>query len=613
MSQSDGEKKSMEGDLPSRLERFLDMMEGDDMFVLPHQREAVRFLARGFFDRRYCGRILNDAMGMGKTRSALLLVAFLAYLWRDLPPEERPVDSRIPCILVVARRDLLHQWAGEWAAVATRLQAATGQLLQRMRIIDSKDNRPSSGRRRKSELQVLARGVIMRGTTYHSLKHHLVPQLADSTVSQWTLVLGDEAHAIKKPSTKLYQNMEAVCSHRRVLLTGTLVNNDLEDLWAPLSLVHHPGTLPWATLGAFRRGIVKPLQGTLLKQKTGSFPHPALVNTARRELERVLNRIMLRREGVFDPEEGEEEGPAMDRNSVPNTQIILGLPLTPAQSALMEESVAPYCDKEDQSLTLDRRGALPLINRLRLLSQCAKMGGARSVASFLGEEFPSLTPASLLESSEKTAFVVRFLQSLLWDPVQVRHRVVVVSPFTTHLHVLEKCLEPLREEGLSVYKVHGDLPADERVHRLAPFSKRLGESKGTTEEDSPLSVLLVSTYLGSEGLNLTRSDILLNMCPTWRSSDLHQVAHRLIRTGQENPHVLVVHVVGAPSIEESMLCLQSFKEAQHQMLSSMSRPGETTSSSSLTWFLLFPPISFEFPLPICLFFLPQLVRGRRAA
>lgn len=580
--------------MPSLLREFLTNMEGDDQFVLPHQHEAASFLVSGFLERAHRGRILNDSVGMGKTRSTLLAVAFLMVHWERLPEELRGGNS-VPHVMVVARRDLLNQWQDEWNAILARVRDALGHPTQeehRLTILKSNENK----RQIIAPLCYPAGHIVLQGTTYQSLGHRLSPYM--DRRYPWTLVLADEAHAIKNPRTAMFKTMESAVTDYRVLLTGTVVSNDLRDLWAPLNLVHHPDTFPWKSWGIFKRAIVKPLQDRIVncgrrhKKQLG----------AHEDLQCAMRQVTLR-------QESEAVGSSFDLHS---TRVIMALPLTTQQSEQMVRAIQPYRGSREHSLEQDKRGILHLTTRLRIISQCSALGSADSVDAFRAEDLSTSTAEGLQEASNKTSFAVRFLRSLLEDPVHPRkhHRVVVVSPYTSYLETLAKCLRTL--QGVRLHMAHGGMSVADRTEQLEPFVKRAGGaqrpsrggkdwevdregSEGSSSRgnrSSSLSVLLLSTHVGSEGLNLSRCDILLNMSPTWKVSDLRQVEGRLLRRGQENADVLVVHLICAEnSLEETIMCRHSFKQAQDTMVSSMTRRGSSSSSNQRTSLCVF---SFTF-------------------
>ncbi|UGT45592.1 DEAD/DEAH box helicase [Nocardia yamanashiensis] len=161
------------------------------------------------------GAVLADEMGLGKTVQAI------GYLLG------RAGDG---AQLVVCPTSLVGNWVHEIQRFAPGLRAVAW---------------------RGGELPAAAAGTVVV-TGYPTLRGH-GQGLAEQ---RWTSVVFDEAQVLKNPRTQVSKAARAITADARVALTGTPVENHLDELWALLNLV-----VPQAFThkAQFRRRFVKPI------------------------------------------------------------------------------------------------------------------------------------------------------------------------------------------------------------------------------------------------------------------------------------------------------------------------------------------------------------------
>jgi len=187
-------------------------------FVVPlrnYQLVGLNWLA--LLHSKQLNGILADEMGLGKTAQT---IAFLTHLLEvgDAGPH-----------LVVAPASTLHNWARELTRFAPTLRVVVyhGTLKEReaawQGVIDAQ---------RK---QSVAPNVVV--TTYNILGGKLDKNFFKSF--QWSYLVLDEAHAIKNPKSKRYQDLSRMATRakRRLLLTGTPLQNNLTELFALLNFL----------------------------------------------------------------------------------------------------------------------------------------------------------------------------------------------------------------------------------------------------------------------------------------------------------------------------------------------------------------------------------------
>uniref|UniRef100_A0A4W3GZ54 DNA excision repair protein ERCC-6-like n=1 Tax=Callorhinchus milii TaxID=7868 RepID=A0A4W3GZ54_CALMI len=174
-----------------------------------HQREGVAFLY-GLHRRGRRGGILADDMGLGKT---VQVIAFLSGMF--------DADLVRHCLLVLPS-SLIHTWSREFThwTPGMRVKALDGLF------------HGSKNERTKNLEKVQRRGGVVI-TTYQMLINNW-GQLSSFQGREftWDYTILDEAHKIKTSSTKTAKSAHAIPARNRILLTGTPVQNNLQEMWA---------------------------------------------------------------------------------------------------------------------------------------------------------------------------------------------------------------------------------------------------------------------------------------------------------------------------------------------------------------------------------------------
>ncbi|MYL35844.1 hypothetical protein GLW05_19925 [Pontibacillus yanchengensis] len=171
------------------------------------------------------GGLLADDMGLGKT---VQVIAYLSYL--------KEQEQLTPTLLVLPKT-LIENWYNEMKKFAPDIAKGCYVHLGSQRL--------------KSTEQIRNYDIVL--TTYQTLvRDQLVLGQVD-----WQMVIGDEAQAIKNPTTGASIVMKALKNKGRIALTGTPVENNLTELWSIVDFVQ-PGLL--GSLNEFKKTYEKPLQ-----------------------------------------------------------------------------------------------------------------------------------------------------------------------------------------------------------------------------------------------------------------------------------------------------------------------------------------------------------------
>jgi SNF2 family DNA or RNA helicase len=313
---------------------------------------------------------------------------------------------------------------------------------------------------------------------------------------EYRLVVLDEAQNIKNPESQVAQAAFALRAWRRTALTGTPVENRLDELW---SLFHflNPGFL------GGRRDFE-----TRVARRVAEGDAEAAANLRRRLRPFVLRR---RKDEVA-------------RELPPRQELVVHVALSETERALYDAVRAATLPGVVAQLRAGGSVIAALEALLRLRQACCH---------------PALLPGrERAEGSAKLEALLERLETAVADG----HRALVFSQWTSLLDLVEPALVAA---GLAFARLDGS--TRDRAGVVAAFSDPAGPP-----------VLLISLRAGGTGLNLTAADHVFLLDPWWNPAVEDQAADRAHRIGQTRP-VLVHRLVAQDSVEEAMLALQARK------------------------------------------------------
>jgi SNF2 family DNA or RNA helicase len=426
-----------------------------DLQLLPiplydYQLQGALFLAcRG-------RSILGDDMGLGKTIQTLAAVELLA--------RERGIGR----VLVIAPSSVKYQWDGEIRRLTKRaVQVIDGSPEDRQELYD-------------------------QPTFYRLVNYEQVVRDADA-INLWKpdLIVLDEAQRIKNWESKTSRAVKRLKSRYAIVLSGTPLENKLEELYSIVQFVDERRFGP-----AFQ------------------FLHEHRVLDDNGNLKGYRNLDRIR----------EKLAPIFLRRT--RAEVLTQLPERTDNTVYVElspQQQAPYDEQRSHLARLLQKGFLTELDRKRILA-CIVNLRMLCNSTFLFDKQTQHSP-KLNEFAELIPDLVR------------GHKLVVFSQWETMIQQAALVLDSL---NITYVMLHGGLSGKDRKAVLDRFKNHLN------------CAVFLSTDAGGTGLNLQVADTVINFELPWNPAVLEQRIARVHRMGQNKP-VRVINFVTRGTIEERVL------------------------------------------------------------
>ncbi|MGK3969018.1 DEAD/DEAH box helicase [Sorangium sp. So ce1667] len=442
--------------LEARAGRGQDALDGLGLPLFPYQREGALHLFRE-------GRaLLADDMGLGKTVQAIAACELL----------RRRGEARR--LLIVTAASLKHQWAQEIARWTGERAAVLG----------------GSPAKRT--------GALALGAAYTVLSYEITwRELSRLQALEADVLVLDEAQRAKNFRTKTAATLRALPSRFLFILTGTPVENRLDDLYALLQLVDPALLGPlWRFNLDFQRQDEK---GRVVGYKNLG------------ELRRRIAPAVLRRERA-----------AVLLDLPPLLEQTRYTPLSREQ----RELDADYRAQAGRLLAISERRALRKEELDRLMMLLLK---ARQACNALELCDPKRGKKASSKLDELEAVIAEIT-------AQPRNKAIVFSEWVGMLALAAERLDRL---GVGYVVLHGDVPTERRPALLDRF-----------REEAAVQVLL-STDAGGVGLNLQAASYVVHLDLPWNPARLDQRTGRAHRMGQARG-VSVTYLCAEEGIERGI-------------------------------------------------------------
>ncbi|WP_054815595.1 DEAD/DEAH box helicase [Nocardia arizonensis] len=433
----------------------------------PYQLRGLTWLAT--MSRMGCGAILADDMGLGKTVQVLALLAH---------EREAAQESTGPTLLACPMSVV-----GNWFREAQRFTPDLRVLVHH-----------GQGRRAGADFDAAAAESDLVITTYALLAR----DIEDLRRQDWTRVVLDEAQHVKNAATRQARAARALPARHRLALTGTPVENRLEELRSLLDFVM-PSLLGSAP--TFRARFAVPIER---EQDQNAISR----------LRFVTRPFVLRRV---------KTDPAVISDLPEKFEITVRANLTAEQAALYQAVVDDMVAKLKDAKGMSRRGAV--LGALTRLKQVCN-----HPAHFLGDGSNVLVRGR--HRSGKLALVEDVLETVIAEG----DRALLFTQFREFGDIVAPWLS--ERFGAMIPFLHGGVPKKQRDAMVEHFQSGDG---------SPL--MLLSLKAGGTGLNLTAANHVVHLDRWWNPAVENQATDRVFRIGQRRD-VQVRKLVCVDTIEE---------------------------------------------------------------
>jgi len=430
----------------------------------PYQKTGVSWLR--FMTELGLGACLADDMGLGKTVQALALLLARKAKRRAANPS-----------LLVAPASLLANWRAEILRFAPTL---------RHRILHPSELPAEEWKSLQKDAGKAVAGYDLVLTTYG-----LVTRLGSLRRTRWDVVALDEAQAIKNPAARQTRAVKELISARRLVLTGTPVENRLGDLWSIFDFLN-PGLLGSARqFGQFVKSASQDSSG-LGALRALARPY-------------VLRRMKTDKSVIADLPE--------------KTEVKAYCGLSPKQAALYGIAVRELGEQVKNVEGIQRRGlVLSYLMRFKQIcnhpSHWLRDGGYAETESGKFQRLRQI--AEEIASRQEKALVFTQFQEMTGPLLE----------FLTGLF------------GRAGLVLHGGTPVKDRRRLVDAFQ---------AENGPPFFVLTAKA--GGSGLNLTEASHVIHFDRWWNPAVENQATDRAFRIGRKR-NVLVHKFVCRGTLEE---------------------------------------------------------------
>ncbi|KAF2252776.1 hypothetical protein BU26DRAFT_560131 [Trematosphaeria pertusa] len=482
--------------------------------------------------------ILADDMGLGKTCQ---VIAFLSHLKETRQPG--------PHVIIVPG-STLENWAREFEHFSDRINIEVYYGRQPERLAKQEDI-----------LEGVANGHIDVVLTTYDLAFKKEDN-AFLRKCRPQMCIFDEGHVLRNSNTQRYRSLMRINAKCRLLLTGTPLQNSLQELLSILAFL-----------------MPDIFQGELIKEYVSiAFKHKAKVNESDTHGTLLSTQRIHRARSMMTPFILRRKKAQVLKHLPKKTCRVEYCELTPTQKKLYDQQLedqrkvlldraAGIQSKEQTNVMMKLRQAAihPLLfreryddDKIRKMSKaCLKEERFRNSdpdivfeelqlyqdyqCHDLARKYPKALGKFELQHKEwMDSGKVSKLVELLKKFKENGDRTLVFSQFTSVMDILQWVLDDL---DIGYFRLDGQTPIDQRQQMLDEFYK-----------DDSIPVFMLSTKSGGAGINLACANKVIIFDSSFNPQDDIQAENRAHRVGQTRP-VEVVRLVTSGTVEEQIHAL----------------------------------------------------------
>ncbi|XP_044743885.1 DNA repair and recombination protein RAD54B-like, partial [Chrysoperla carnea] len=515
----------------------------------PHQRQGVTFLYKcilGFYNKKNepkcMGAILADEMGLGKTLQCITLI------WTILKQGPYGGEPIIRRILIVTPSSLVKNWQNEF-------EKWLGKYKIRTFIVDAK-NRP------KDYVRMEYIPVVI--ISYEMLIRHF----DDLTNIKFDLVICDEGHRLKNGSIKAATMLSSLACERRILLTGTPIQNDLQEFYTLVNFIN-PNYL--GTHFEYRQYYEDPI--TWSRNPEIDEETKVLGEMRAIELNEKTKHFILRRTQEIN-----------NKYLPTKHELIVFCSMSDLQKRMCQTLIEYWESREIyNSVKISHLQIIILLKKIcnhpSLINNNKRMNDSDSDSNSDSNQLTESLIGHLneylirnqydnnininIEQSSKFKVVDCILKTL---STTNKERVVLVSYST---QTLDMFADYCTRKNYKYCRLDGSTSVQQRAGIVQDFNKT----------NSNIFVFLLSARAGGVGLNLTGASRLILYDSDWNPATDLQAMSRIWRDGQSNQNVFIYRLITTGSVEEKIFQRQIFKTG---LSGAVVDPSNTTNGIKLS-------------------------------
>uniref|UniRef100_A0A672V1M6 Chromodomain helicase DNA binding protein 6 n=1 Tax=Strigops habroptila TaxID=2489341 RepID=A0A672V1M6_STRHB len=485
-----------------------------------YQLEGMNWLLFNWYNRKNC--ILADEMGLGKTIQSITFLSEIFLMGIHGP------------FLIIAPLSTITNWEREfrtWTemnAIVYHGSQISRQMIQQYEMVyrDTQGN-PLPG--------IFKFQVVI--TTFEMI----LADCPELKKIQWRCVVIDEAHRLKNRNCKLLEGLKLMALEHKVLLTGTPLQNSVEELFSLLNFLE-PQQFPSETAFLEEFGDLKTEEQV-------------------KKLQSILKPMMLRR--LKDD---------VEKNLAPKQETIIEVELTNIQKkyyrAILEKNFS-FLSKGANQHNMPN-----LINTMMELRKCCNHpylinGAEEKILEDFRKTHSPEAPDFQLQAMIQAAGKLVLIDKLLPKLIAGGHKVLIFSQMVRCLDILE---DYLIQRRYTYERIDGRVRGNLRQAAIDRFCK----------PDSDRFVFLLCTRAGGLGINLTAADTCIIFDSDWNPQNDLQAQARCHRIGQSKA-VKVYRLITRNSYEREMFDKASLKLGLDKaVLQDINRKGSTNGVQQLS-------------------------------
>jgi len=548
----------------------------------PHQREGVSFCFECVSGMResQCenfkgrGAILADDMGLGKTLQSITLMYTMLSERMPIDPvgdqeenvdrlegvdeNETPLDTSpmVQKAIVVCPTSLVKNWDNEldkWLGKEKNQQRQDQIINRKNRCVLNECDRAKAIKEIDYFLNTKSMRIMI--ISYETYRIH-AERFEKKGPAACQLLICDEAHRLKNCATQTNQALNRLDCSRRILLSGTPMQNDLGEFYAMASFTNPKA---FGTPIEFRKHFENPI---LHGREPGASDHEVERMEARtEELSAIVNQFVLRRTNTL-----------LSKHLPPKVMQVVICKMTDMQKGIYNHLLESKAVKS--ALTGRKTDVLPLITALKKLCNHPRLvydamrssKNPQAIGLDGCDKFfpPGFDRMSKIGCQPELSGKMWLLDRMLALMRPTGDRIVIVSNYTQTLDVVTQLC---RERRYPVIRLDGSTGIGKR--------QKLVDQLCDMKRDE--FVFLLSSKAGGCGLNLIGANRLILFDPDWNPANDKQAAARIWRDGQKK-QCFVYRFLAQGTIEEKVYQRQLSKEALQDVVGSSKAGGAEGSS-----------------------------------